>query len=80
VLGRKVNGRIGARLLDNLRALGADVERLPKIPQELAAYIAALTPEDIKRIRNDAMELERLGILPTSGRGGGRTPEGSVNR
>ena len=47
-----------------LRSLGADVERLPKIPQELAEYIATLTPEDLERIRGDVRELKRLGLLP----------------
>ena len=54
-----------ARLLENLRALGADTERLPKIPEELADYIAALTPEDLNRIRKDVRELERLELLPS---------------
>jgi hypothetical protein len=53
-----------ARLLENLRALGAEVDRLPEIPDELANYIAGLTPEDLQRIRGDVRELERLGLLP----------------
>jgi hypothetical protein len=51
------------RVLENLRALGADVDRLPEIPEELASYIAALTPEDLERIRGDVLEVERLGLL-----------------
>ena len=57
-------------LIANLRALGADVSRLLEIPDELAVYIAALTPEDLERIRNDVKELERIGLLP-AGRGDG---------
>ena len=52
-----------ARLLENLRALGADLDRLPVIPEELADFIAGLTPEDIERILGDAEELKRLGLL-----------------
>ena len=55
-----------ARLLRNLRALGADVDRLPEIPPELAEWIAKLTPEDIERIRGDVRELERIGLLNAS--------------
>jgi hypothetical protein len=40
------------------------VERLPEIPQELADYIAKLTPEDIDRIRGDIRELEQVRLLP----------------
>lgn len=46
-----------------LRALGADIERLPDIPQDLADYIADLAPTDIGRIRNDEYELERIGLV-----------------
>jgi len=56
---------VTGRLLKNLRALGADVDRLAEISPELADYIAALTPEDLKRIRQDVRELERLGLLST---------------
>lgn len=52
------------RVLSTLRFLGADVERLPEIPAELADYIASLTSEDLERIRGDVKELERLGLLP----------------
>jgi hypothetical protein len=52
------------RLPANLRALGVAVERLPEIPQELADYIAKLTPEDIDRIRGDIRELEQVRLLP----------------
>jgi hypothetical protein len=55
--------RVDSRVLFALRSLGADVERLPEIPAELADYIAKLTPEDLERIRNDVRELERLGLL-----------------
>lgn len=55
---------MGARVLEKLRALGADVERLPKIPLELADHVATLTPEDIERIRADVRELKRLGVTP----------------
>lgn len=48
----------------NLRALGADVDRPLEIPDELADYIAALTPEDLEGIRGDIRELERMGLLP----------------
>ena len=58
------------RLLANLRALGGDIDRLPEIPEELADYIASLTPEDLERIRQDVRELERIGLLP-AGRGHG---------
>lgn len=47
------------RLTKNLRALDADVDRLPEIPLELGDYIARLTPEDLERIRQDIGELER---------------------
>lgn len=57
-----------------LRAFGADVDRLPEIPEELADYIAALTPEDLERIRGDVKELERLGLVPKAA-GNGRRPE-----
>ena len=59
-------GRMDALLLENLRALDADVEGPPEIPEALADYIARLTPEDIERIRDDVEELERLGLLPKS--------------
>jgi hypothetical protein len=49
------------RVLENLRALGADIDRLPEIPPELAEYIAAMTPEDLERIRADMKGLERIG-------------------
>jgi hypothetical protein len=55
---------VNARLLENLRALGADVDRLPEIPRELADNIAGLTSEDLERIREDVGALERLGLLP----------------
>ena len=55
---------MGSRVLLALRSLGADPAQLPEIPQELADYIAKLTLEDLERIRNDAKELERLGLLP----------------
>ena len=45
------------------RALAADVDRLPEIPAALAEWIARLTPEDLERIRRDANELERIGLL-----------------
>jgi hypothetical protein len=51
------------RVLFALRFLGADVDRLPEIPGELAEYIAALTPEDLEQIRGDVKELERVGLL-----------------
>jgi len=55
------------RLLKNLRALGvARPERLPKIPQGLRDYIAGLIPARIREIKQDAQELERLGIIPES--------------
>lgn len=57
------------RILENLRALGADADQLPEIPQELADYIAGLTPEDLERIRKDVRELERLGLLQNSAGG-----------
>ena len=50
-------------VLANLRALGADLDQLPEIPRELAEYIAALTPEDLERIRGDVRELERLRLV-----------------
>jgi hypothetical protein len=56
------------RVLENLRALGADVDRLPEIPRELVAWIAGLTPEDLDRIRHDARELERIGLLRVPGK------------
>lgn len=52
-----------SRVLFALRSPGVDVNRLPEIPEELAAYIARLTPDDIERIRGDVQELERLGLL-----------------
>lgn len=42
------------RVLFALRSLGADVDQLPEIPEELADYIAWLPRE----------ELERMGLLP----------------
>jgi hypothetical protein len=51
------------RLLVNLRSLGIDVDRLPEAPEVLAEYIAALTPEDFERIRQDVKELERIGLV-----------------
>jgi hypothetical protein len=57
-----------ARVLANLRALGIDVGQLPKIPDELAEWIARLTHADLERIRQDAQELGRIGLLPTSSR------------
>ena len=51
------------RVLFALRALGADVDRLPEIPAELTEYIAVLTPEDLERMRGDVRELERIGLL-----------------
>jgi hypothetical protein len=53
------------RLVPNLHALGADVARLPEIPEELAEWIARLTPEDLERIRGEIEQLERVGLLPT---------------
>jgi hypothetical protein len=50
-------------ILYNLDILGVDVDRLSEIPEELAKYIAKLTPEDLQRIRNDVEELERVGLL-----------------
>jgi hypothetical protein len=51
------------RVKGNLDALGADVDRLPEIPQELADYIARLAPEDLERIQNDVDALERAGLV-----------------
>ena len=56
---------LSARVLESLRALGADVDRLPEIPRGLAEWIEALTPEAVARIRQDVKELERLGLLPS---------------
>lgn len=52
------------RVLEGLRALGVDVQRLPKIPPELAELIESLTPEDLERIKGDVVELGRMGLLP----------------
>lgn len=49
---------------DALRSLGADIDRLPEIPDELAEWIAQRTPEDLERIRQDVRELARIGLLP----------------
>lgn len=54
------------RVLQNLRALGADVDRLPEIPCELADYVASLTPEDVERIGADMRERERMGLIPVN--------------
>ena len=56
-------GTVDSRTLFVLRSLGLDADRLPKIPEELAAWIASRTPEDLERIREDVKELQRLGIL-----------------
>lgn len=52
-----------SRVLSVLRSVGADVDRLPEIPDELADWITRRTFEDLERIREDVTELERLGIL-----------------
>lgn len=52
------------RLSANLHALGADIDRLAEIPEELAEWIASRTPEDLERIRENVRELERIGLLP----------------
>lgn len=39
------NPRDSGRVLSALRSLGADVDRLPGIPKELAGYISGLKPE-----------------------------------
>jgi hypothetical protein len=67
------------RVLENLRALGADVDRLPAIPKEVADYIARLMPKDVKRIRRDARELERLGLLPKQPLGTGVESDRAAN-
>jgi hypothetical protein len=51
------------RVLESLRALCANVDRLPEIPHELAEWIARLTAEDVERIKSDVREMERLGLL-----------------
>lgn len=53
-----------SRVLFALRSLGADIDRLPAIPDELADYIAGLTPEDLERIRGDVEELEARAAGP----------------
>jgi hypothetical protein len=55
---------IDSRIRANLRILGADIERLPEIPPDLATYIASLTLEDLARLKEDVRELERLGLIP----------------
>lgn len=50
-------------MLTNLRALGADVDRLAEIPEELAEWIACRTPEDLERIRTDVKQFERLVLI-----------------
>lgn len=45
---RSTTGADRERLLANLHALGADVDRLPEIPEELVEYIAGLIPEDLE--------------------------------
>jgi hypothetical protein len=42
-----------SRVLFALRSLGANPAELPEIPDELADYIAGLTPQDLERIRGD---------------------------
>jgi hypothetical protein len=59
-----VNDPMRDRPFANLRALSADVDRLPEIPEELAEWIAALTPEDLERIRRDVKQREPAGLLP----------------
>jgi hypothetical protein len=59
---------VDSRLLENLRALGVDTDRLPTIPPELQQWIAELSAEDLERIRGDVKELERLGLLPQATR------------
>jgi hypothetical protein len=49
------------RALFALRSLGVDLP--PEIPQELADYLAALTPDDLERIWNDERELKRIRAL-----------------
>lgn len=44
---RSTTGADRERLLANIRALGADVDQLSEIPEELVNYIAKLTPEDL---------------------------------
>lgn len=61
---RSTTGADRERLLANLRALGADVDRLPGIPDELAEWITQRTPDDLERIRKDVRELERVRLLP----------------
>jgi len=63
-----------SRIMESLHALGADVDRLPEIPEELADYIATLIPADLERIRGDVKELERLGLVPKAA-GNGLIPE-----
>jgi hypothetical protein len=53
-----------ARVLCAVRSLGADIDRLPRSPAELADHIAKLTFEDLDRIRADVREIERIGLLP----------------
>lgn len=55
---------VDSLVLFALRSLGPDPAQMPEISQELADYIAALTPEDFERIRGDVKELERLGLVP----------------
>jgi hypothetical protein len=52
------------RVLANLRALCADVNRFPEIPHELAEWIARRTSEDLDGISRDVRDLERIGLLP----------------
>jgi hypothetical protein len=57
---------VNPRLLQTLRSLGADVSRLPEIPEELAEWIAGLTPTSLERIRRSVRELEKIGLLEST--------------
>lgn len=57
------------RVHQNLRSLGVDLDRSREIPEELADWIAKLTPEDLERIREDVKELARIGLLSPEPRG-----------
>lgn len=69
-----------SRFLFALRSLGADIDRLPEIPPELHQWIAALTPEDLERIRNDVKEARAPWVgAETSGLGPDGVPGPAVD-